>query len=284
MTSVRETPREFFVVDDGSTDEPPDILRTDDTKKRLPLHFLQEPTPGKSRALNTALTKVSGELIIFSDDDMEPVKGWLKAYHTAEKEHKETFGFTGKIIPSWEVEPPSWFHLKGKFALPQGLTNIRDFGKKSYILPSNIVPGCGNTALRRSILEKTGQFRIDLGPGTKFPFAEDTEFMRRLLILGENFCYLPEAIMYHHNPKERVTKKYVMNWVFRAAVCQIFAFKALPSENAIFGIPIYLLRQVITRFFRWALEHKTPERFIYKLRLIHTLGEIKGYLLRVCTL
>jgi glycosyltransferase involved in cell wall biosynthesis len=43
----------LVIVDNGSTDATPDIIKS--FKKRLPLDALVEPVPGKSRALNAGL-------------------------------------------------------------------------------------------------------------------------------------------------------------------------------------------------------------------------------------
>ena len=46
----------LLVVDNGSTDATPQIL--DSFKRDLPLQVLDEPVPGKSRALNAGLAAV----------------------------------------------------------------------------------------------------------------------------------------------------------------------------------------------------------------------------------
>jgi glycosyltransferase involved in cell wall biosynthesis len=67
---------ELIVADNGSTDKTADVLER--AGKRLPLLALHEPAPGKNRAINRALAAGRGELLIFTDDDVEPDAGWVQ--------------------------------------------------------------------------------------------------------------------------------------------------------------------------------------------------------------
>jgi glycosyltransferase involved in cell wall biosynthesis len=39
---------------------------------------MREPAPGKSRAQNTALAEARGEVLLFTDDDVEPAEDWIE--------------------------------------------------------------------------------------------------------------------------------------------------------------------------------------------------------------
>lgn len=277
-----ETPKglrwDLVIVDNGSTDETFNILRQEKAKNRLPLVVLQQPVPGKSRSINYAMERLDSDLVIFADDDMMPEVDWLKTYDRAAKKRLDVSGFTGKILPVWESEIPNWLKTEGEYALPEGVINCRDYGDGEFVLSKKVIPGGGNTALRKDAFDRLGGFRIDLGPGTNIPLAEDTEFFTRFLNSGERFYYMSKALMYHYNVPERLTKRYVVNWVRLAGYCQIRGFKALSSVATVGGVPRYLIPQVITRLFFWLMEPNPAKRFHRKLRYIHTLGEIQGYL------
>jgi glycosyltransferase involved in cell wall biosynthesis len=271
---------ELVIIDNGSSDHTAFVLEKEKQKRSLPLVILHQPVPGKCRSINHARAHLRGDLIIFSDDDMEPCPTWLETYARACRKYPEVSGFTGRVIPVWEGRPPDWLLEKGPYAVPEGVTNCRDHGENEHLLPQEVIPGGGNTALRRAVFDRLGGFREDLGPGTRIPFAEDTELFTRYLHSRGRFCYLPAAAMYHHNPAERLTKSYVVDWVRQTGYCQIVGFKALTSGAMIHGVPRYLILQSLPRLLRWWVEPRAGRRFYGKLRFMHTLGEIQGYLER----
>jgi len=68
---------EFVVVDNNSVDETQEVLS--DFHDRLPLNGLLESNPSKNCALNKALAEVVlGEIVVFTDDDINPVDNWLE--------------------------------------------------------------------------------------------------------------------------------------------------------------------------------------------------------------
>ncbi len=269
---------EIVLIDNGSSDDTARILKGEKEKRVLPLVVLQQPVPGKCRSINHARRYLRGDLLIFSDDDMEPSPGWLEVYAEACRRHPEVSGFTGRIFPAWEGGAPGWLLKQGAYGVPEGVTNCRDYGEDERLLPKEVIPGGGNTALRRETFDRLGGFREDLGPGTRVPFAEDTELFTRYLQKGGRFCYLPDAVMHHHNPAERLRRSYVVRWVRQTGYCQIVAFKALSSGAMIRGVPRYLILQSLPRLLWWWLEPRPGRRFFRKLRFVHTLGEIQGYL------
>ena len=96
----------LLVVDNASTDATPDIVGS--YKQDLPLDFLRQPVPGKSRALNTGLAAVEGRLVVLADDDAVPAPGFLDAW-AEYLERKGCYGlFGGSIEPLFEVPPPKW--------------------------------------------------------------------------------------------------------------------------------------------------------------------------------
>ena len=268
---------ELFVVDNGSKDKTFQTLLTELEKQRLPLSVMKEPCAGKSRALNSALSRVKGELVIFADDDMTPDKNWLNAFCAAFEKYPGMNCFTGKIEPVWEDALPSWMHLDGAFALPEGISNGRDFGPDDRVLGSGEIPGGANTAFTRHVIQKTGTFRVDLGPGTSIPLAEDTEYLKRLLNRNERIFYVSDALMYHFNPADRMTVKYAENWIFQSAYCQVKAFGKKVDAPEFFNVPRYLFKQFVKRLISYCAECRHDNRFYKKLRLIHTMGEIKGH-------
>lgn len=269
---------ELLLIDNASQDETPLVIEREIRRQRLPLVHFEQPMIGKSRALNLALSKVRGELIVFTDDDVSPSPEWLRAYFEASKAYPSISGFAGRVLPSWENDKaPEWLNTQGKYAIPKPLICCFDLSDRDILLPARQVPGGNNAALRKNILMNMGLFREDLGPGTSFPFSEDTEYYRRLYLLGGHYMYLPKALVYHHNPTSRTTKLWVLKWIFHCnrSDVQIYEY---PGMDTFFSVPRYLLGEAVRDFFHSLFQIDDIKRFYHLRSLVKSLGQIIGHI------
>ena len=275
---------ELLVVDNASRDETPQIIEREITRDRLPVVYLKEPKPGKSRALNLALKNARGDLLVFTDDDVLPTPGWLNAYHEASRAYPAVSGFGGRVLPLWERGIiPDWLCTEGEYALPDGVINRRDFGEIKKLLPNKLVPGGLNAALQRSAAEQMGSFREDIGPGTLFPYAEDTEYFRRLYDLGGRYMYVPNALLYHKNPTNRMTKSYILKWTFHCARSEV-QIHDYSKVRGFLGVPKYLLRQAVERVFLLIVSTDKSKRFFILRSFTKCIGELIGHIQKnLCT-
>jgi glycosyltransferase involved in cell wall biosynthesis len=186
--------REVIVADNGSRDGTPALLASLAPAVRA----VHEPLPGKCRALNRAVAVARGELLVFTDDDVEPDDAWLDALAAAAARHPDVECFGGRIV----VDPhavPAWV-LRSR--LRQLLTSAHDFGEEEGPYPANRFPIGPNMALRRRALRGiTDPFPVDLGPGTRVPVGDETAFFYRLgLGGGQPRMYVPSAKVRHDPP------------------------------------------------------------------------------------
>jgi len=72
---------EIVVVDNGSTDETPEVLASAAEGPGLPLRCLREPRPGPAAARNTGVRAANGEIVLFLGDDVRPAGPGLLAGH-----------------------------------------------------------------------------------------------------------------------------------------------------------------------------------------------------------
>lgn len=187
----------ILAVDNGSTDETRRLL--EGASARLPLTILSCPTPGKLPAQQLGARAADGDLIIFTDDDVEPVPGWLVAYEAAADAAPEAGLFGGPIIPV-PLEPlTEWFEASASHHAEMfARTEFAD----ERIDPERQLFG-GNFMLRRGCLDVLYDIPATLGPTfenrgrARFAMGEDTALMGLVKARGVQARGVPDAAVRH---------------------------------------------------------------------------------------
>jgi len=98
------------VVDNGGTDHTAEVARA--AGQAMTVHYLVEPRPGKSHALNRALDDAPvGDIIAVLDDDMSPEPGWLVGVKAICERWPDHDLFTGSSHVIWPDQAvPKWCH------------------------------------------------------------------------------------------------------------------------------------------------------------------------------
>jgi len=195
MTALEspEGGHEIIVVDNASTDDSAAIIKT--FEDRLPLTYLHEARRGKGHALNTAMDAARGDFLVFTDDDVIPDPGWLRAYQTAERAHPDYSFFIGQIRHDWATPPPHWLERLGAAGMSYGGTPMdQPEGPATFFA----VKGA-NMAVRRATLgdvrHRTNADTNYRGPGTGTG-GVDTWFARDAAEDGR-IWYIPDACLKH---------------------------------------------------------------------------------------
>lgn len=199
------------VVDNNSTDGTRRVVESFQSKFGDKVQYCFEQRQGRSHALNAGITSTSGELIGVIDDDEEIDESWFStAYEAFNAADLDFIG--GPYIPRWSSEPPEW--LPPQYGAVVGWVN----GGQAQVPFDSNYPGIlmgGNAVFKRSILMKVGLYTTWLGRTDKGLLSgEDEELYGRLLAAGAKGMYLPNLIIYHHVPAERLSKKYFRSWCF----------------------------------------------------------------------
>lgn len=167
----------IVAVDNASTDETAAILA--DAATRLPMTVLTCAIPGKLPALKMGAAAATGDLVVFTDDDVEPVPGWLRAYEAAADAHPEAGFFGGPITPI-ALEPLSpWYDVSERF---HGELFARSRIEDGPIDPEDDMFG-PNFMLRREHLDVLDATPDWIGPtfetskAKSFPLCDDTAIM-----------------------------------------------------------------------------------------------------------
>ena len=239
--SVPKAVFEVVVADNGSSDGTAELLEAFRKRGRLDLRVLRVTDPGKSAALNVAVTCARGDLLVFTDDDVLPEPGWLAAFADAFATSDADFA-AGRIFPMWESPPPAWLSpaLYGVLAVPDGGPERR----RLTGLGDATMPIGTNMAVRRGVVERLGGWRTDLGKlrGT-LRTGEDHEFYVRMLRAGCVGIYEPEARVRHFVPAERMRPAYFREWFHgNGRIVALLESDFPTTDRYLLGVPRYLWR------------------------------------------
>jgi glycosyltransferase involved in cell wall biosynthesis len=264
---------EALIVDNNSHDNTRQVA--EEFVQRFPgrFRYLFEPNQGKSHALNLGVREAGGSVVAFTDDDVIVTPNWLHNL-AAPLQSTEWAGAGGRTLPEQGLVLPGWFSLQEKYAAPP----LALFDQGERMGPLDDTPFGNNMAFRKSLFERYGNFRSDLGPcagSSRSQKSEDSEFGTRLLGAGERLVYQPEAVVYHAVPAQRLTQKYFLSWWLDKAQSDILAFGAPSSVWRIHGVPLRFVRRLVIWMLRWITATDPKRRFDCKVRVWTLIGQIK---------
>lgn len=265
---------EVLVVDNNSTDDTQALAA--EFAQHLPLRIVFEAEPGKSNAANAAVQAASGDVIIWTDDDVMVPPDWLVRYHEAFREYPDAGIFGGPIEPHFEGTPPRW--LERGFALVDNAYATLDLGDVAIPLGHDAYPYGANMALRRQ-LHVQEPFDTNLGPNPKtLVRGEEMVVVRRLLQAGEKGRWVPGARVRHVIPRDRQTIRYLRRYYLGSG--QLLDYLQEPHGPGFLGRPLWLWRQAIEGEikYRFLRVFGKPERWIREFILASVAwGQLRGY-------
>jgi glycosyltransferase involved in cell wall biosynthesis len=229
---------ELVIVDNASTDGTSDLLAANDWRTSdMTVKVVREQKLGLSNARNRAIQEATGEYIVFIDDDETPDPHWLSAYERAIlTERPDAMG--GRIEVAFvDGERPSW--LQDELL---GFLGKLDHGgiARAITDPRTPIFG-GNFAFRRETFARIGLFDAALGrKGVANVGGEDVEMYRRMIDMGCNVWWVPDAIIHHRIQADKLERRYFLDLHFRQGRTEGFLKRGTASRVP----PPYLLPQL----------------------------------------
>jgi glycosyltransferase involved in cell wall biosynthesis len=205
-------PWDVLVVDNNSSDRTADVVQSCAKSFPVPLRYVFERQQGKSHALNTGLSRIASDIVVFTDDDVQVTPGWLRVVMDVLRQHPEVDYVGGPVRPIWGARPPSWFPATNGNLW--GTVAVLDYGSSPFEFEERQrVPIGANMAVRRRLVEQAGGFEPALGrTGTALLGQEQAEFFYRTRRIGARGRYVPEMAISHHVPAARLTRRYFRRW------------------------------------------------------------------------
>ena len=226
---------EVVAVDNNSSDDTLSLLAG--YAGKLPLVVLQHEVPGKSGAVNAAIARARGALLVFTDDDIEADANWLSALVSCAEANPDYGVFGGRIIPDWERQPAQGGFLDW---IPMGSTfAVIDETESGSCDPSQVWGP--NTAIRRELLGPGNRYREDIGPlpDGLFAMGEDLEIVVRLARQGVKTFRCAEAVVHHFVPASSMTEEWVQRRAERLGYGMPAVFpERVPVGPRLAGVPV----------------------------------------------
>lgn len=250
------SPWEVIVVDNNSPDDTRAIVEAAAVTFPAPLTYAFEREQGRSAALNHGFSLASGDIIVTTDDDVRVEPEWLDRIER---------GLTaldcdyvgGRVVPLWGGPQPRW--LPNRTGPLWAVIALLDFGAAPLQFGTRVPLGV-NMAFRRSALERVGGFnpRIGRKAGTLLG-QEVREWCLRAHPAGLRGFYVPDMVVQHVIPADRLRKSYYRKWFYWRGISRamLYADTGLDMEAPerstldfskvahVAGVPRYLFRSAL---------------------------------------
>jgi len=197
---------ELVLVNNNSKDRTPEVCQA--FQGKLPIVYVEEPIQGLSRARNTALRNASGQLIVFTDDDVTPCRNWLKVYWSAFCDKPQGYFFAGPVRSIYEND---FLNDELRSVASASVVGV-DHGAKPGMLNSQQHVLEVNWACSAASVAAVGAFDAHWGlnPERRAPrTSEGIDLRARLLKAGLRGWYLPNARVDHFVPAQKCTVSHI---------------------------------------------------------------------------
>ena len=249
---------ELIVVDQSPNDHT-ECLINGSFSNDPRLIYVHTDKVGSSYARNVGIHRASGELIVFTDDDVVVSRGWIQAYVTCYTQLMAA-GMTpgvmgGPVEGLWERPRPSWWPQEFSYLICE-----LDMGSERKPYEGGLLPFTANMCAPKAILLEVSGFKEGFGPTgprtgrVRLLSGEDTLCVLRISRLGYSLYYEPAAKVHHIMVKERLTREYFLRRIFWEGANQVNVSLTLDpaSRKVVLRRLCSQLKRLVTSYGRMA--------------------------------
>lgn len=173
--------------------------------------LVHEPRPGAAAARNRGIAETQTELLAMLDDDVVPHPDWLRSLAGPVLDGRADL-VGGKVLLAPDVARPKWLGRQ-----IEGYLTALDLGPVEAELAPEESLLTASLLTRTALLRQVGGFDTRLGPrGGSQLVGDDVQLVRALRAVGARALWVPEAVVVHDLPPERLHRR----WVLRRAYLQ----------------------------------------------------------------
>lgn len=202
LEAGKRTPEQVVVVNNQSTDDTADYLKS--ASFSFKLTAIDGPTGSFAECRNAGVEAAESDLIAFLDDDCEADRFWLARMVEA-IEANQWAAAGGAVIPADALPSPEWY--SPDLAWTIGCSTPAFF---TPLAGRQELPTTSNLVYRRELAEEFPFRGLSESKGAlawNYEFSrEDSQFWRELRRAGKPVGAVPDAIVWHHVPFDRLDK------------------------------------------------------------------------------
>lgn len=250
---------ELIVVDNNSSDNTRQVVLRAQRLFPSPLRYVFEPEQGRCAALNAGIRASGGAIIVTTDDDVRVQADWLdRAGEALRRPGCDYVG--GKVLPIWGAPRPEWIPNRG--GRHWAVIALLDYGP-DLLEFNRLMPLGVNMAFRRDSFDRAGLWdnRVGRKAGTLLG-QEVREWGLRARAAGLSGFYVPDMVVHHLIPADRLRKKYFRRWFYWHGIsrAKLYARSRIDMEAPeqthldysrvphILGVPRYMYRSCFGAF------------------------------------
>jgi hypothetical protein len=195
---------EVLFIDNASTDQTSDVIRSHAPCLLAPWKIITEEKPGLISARLRGVKESTGEIIVFCDDDNLLASDYLTEVEAIFRNYPDCGGAAGISHAIADVAIPDWFDLfKGYYACGPEIST------EQWVTE---LTGAGLALRKTALLQflSTGyDFSLSDRRGSSLSSGGDYEISVPILLAGWKLLRTPRLQFQHFMPPERLTTEYL---------------------------------------------------------------------------